>query len=112
MKRAIVLSLPALVMIAGGVGTVVTAHGCYGQRETAEAQARTYLRTTYPLARERTVSCMNVDTDQNGYVSCDAVVDGRALPIECAANAGCIGCVCNEGCKARTVVQIQQGSGQ
>ena len=49
-----------------------------GQRATAETQAAAYLRASFPAARSRTVTCMNQDTDGNGYVSCDSFIDGHA----------------------------------
>lgn len=90
-----------LVMIAA-----LALFGC-DNTETATAQARAYLRENYPTAQHRTATCMAHDTDNNGYVSCDATVDGRPVLLECAANAGCL-FACNHGCKLRPMVQIQQ----
>lgn len=83
--------------------------GCYDQKPTAEREAREYIAQMYPHA-EYTVTCMNVDTDHNGYVSCDAVIAGHQTPLECAASNGCWGVfeTCNAGCKLRPMVQIQQ----
>lgn len=88
------------------LGLLALLSGCtqfFSQRDGAEAEGRSYLRRMYPGAQQRTVSCMTYDTDNNGYVSCDAVVDGRQVPLECAASAGCL-LFCNEGCKARQMV--------
>lgn len=100
-----------VILIAAGVLVLAALagllQGCvYDQRPTAEAQGREYLRTMYPHAHERLVSCMNRDTDSNGYVTCEATVDGRSIRLECAANNGCW-FDCNSGCKLRRMVQIQ-----
>jgi hypothetical protein len=101
-----------VLMVSGFVGVAilggaVMSQGCYDERPTAERQAQRYLRSMHPDAHAIHVTCMNQDTDNNGYVSCDAIVDDRNVALECAANAGCW-FACNDGCKLRQVVQIQQ----
>lgn len=81
------------------------------QKLQAEQQAMQYLSTMSPNARERTVSCMSRDTDGNGYVSCDALVDGRQVTLECATTIGCA-FACNSGCKLRPLMQVVQTQGQ
>jgi len=73
--------------------------GC-SSKETAEKEARSYLRRmfhTNPTA----VNCMDYDTDDNGYVSCDAIVDGRAVSLECSKNLSW-----NSDCKLRGFASV------
>lgn len=98
--------------IAIAVALFAGSHGCRNERPGAEEQGREYLQTMHPHATSRVVTCMNVDTDNNGYVSCDAMVDGQPVSLECAAVATCFIPPCNRGCKLRPLVQIQQTQGQ
>ncbi len=84
--------------------------GVINNKGAAEAEARTYLNTMYP-GQTYAVTCMNRDTDANGYVSCDARVAGVAVPLECAVQCWS-GFMCNEGCKLRPMLQFQQPVGQ
>ncbi len=98
--KRILLALLASAVAAALVG------GCYDQKPTAEREARAYILGLHPHA-EFTVQCMNLDTDNNGYVSCDAIIDGQQTALECAASNGCF-IQCNEGCKLRPMIQVQQ----
>jgi hypothetical protein len=71
--------------------------GC-ASGEHAQNEARAYLQRMYGAsARGATVSCMEYDSDDNGYVSCDAVLrDGRPIALECGAAISW-----NDGCKLR-----------
>lgn len=75
---------------------VLTLAGCQKLASCAghmpqEAAARQYAADLYG-ASART-SCVDMDTDGDGYASCTVVVDGKAIPIECAAafewHSGC-----------------------
>lgn len=97
----------AMVMLAAVIATACE----HDNKLSAEQAARTYLSQLHPNARERNVSCMSHDTDSNGYVSCDAIVDGRQVTLECAATASCL-FGCNSGCKLRPLMQIMQTQAQ
>lgn len=100
-REKLVITLTIFAVIIMGMAMC---GGCVDQKPTAERQARTYLHTMYPNAEHITFSCMNYDTDSNGYVSCDAVVDDEPVALECAANEMCFA-FCNNGCKLRPMVQ-------
>lgn len=82
-----------IVMVVLFVGCGVAAASCEyaiapSQKEHAEEYARQYAREFMGLPAA-TVSCMGVDTDRNGYVTCN-VSGGQGAPvrqIECVANA-------------------------
>jgi hypothetical protein len=67
-------------------------------REYAENEAETYLRRLYPNRRAR-VACTGYDSDGNGYVSCDCIVSGRPIALECGVIDR------NDGCKQKNGVQ-------
>lgn len=74
MKKIMVLVLWVLAVV-----------GCDQQRDTAKQEA---MRWASELGYQvQGVSCANIDSDDDGYVSCTvAVVQGdttRAMPIEC-----------------------------
>jgi hypothetical protein len=43
-------------------------------------------------------ACTGYDSDSNGYVSCDCLVAGRSVPLECGVLAT------NDGCKQKNPV--------
>jgi hypothetical protein len=103
-KLFIILALVGLfVAIAGGA--LVTVGKTIGQfffgRNFAEDQLKTYVARV--LNQEvNGVTCQGIDTDNNGYVSCDYSTTSspnQVRTIECAA-WGLDGFL-NRGCKAR-----------
>ena len=86
MKRFVFVLLTAQLM------------GCIDQKPLAESQAREFLQTGY-TNQWRNVQCMNVDTDQNGYVSCTVFMNnGQTLSIECARQDW-LAVIQNNGCR-------------
>lgn len=102
-KLVIVLTIIAFVIMG-----MAMFGGCVDQRPTAEREASAYLHQMYPDAQRTHVTCMSYDTDSNGYVSCDAVVDDEQVALECGATAMCF-FACNNGCKLRPMLQTTPG---
>lgn len=76
--------------------TAIMLVGCVPQRDNAEAEARAYASNMN--MKLHGVSCVDYDTDGDGYVSCTLNVDegngqSRTEAIECATmfswNSGC-----------------------
>lgn len=80
MRKILILAI-SLALVAGcGIGVEDT-------KNNAEKYARTYLRTMkgweHPV-----VQCMGVDSDQNGYVTCEAAREAgmQTMRLECVSN--------------------------
>jgi prepilin-type N-terminal cleavage/methylation domain-containing protein len=91
-----------LVAILGGFAF----RGCASSKGTAEEEARAYAQSMG--MKIEGVSCMNRDTDGDGYVSCSLSVvgqDGKKTiePLECAARWSWN----NDGCKV-PVMRVQR----
>ena len=103
-KFFITLAFISFLTVVGGA-LLVTVGRNFGQfwfgRSFAESQLKEYVNKV--LRQEiNGVSCRNVDTDGNGYVSCDFTTTSdpnRTHSIECAA-WGWDGFL-NRGCKTR-----------
>lgn len=77
--------------------------GCTGQGAKAEDEMRAYVQNLYPSKEIIGVSCTNVDTDGDGYISCVATIDtdpGEAI-VEKQISAQCASGILsfNSGCK-------------
>lgn len=68
------------------------------ERHEGTADARQWLTTFYPKAKEVIVQCQEYDTDRNGYASCTAKVDDKMLAIECPVKQP-FGCYYNSDCR-------------
>ncbi len=101
----IAIGVAVLVVLLGGGLFLITAGKNIGQfffgRGYAEGELKDYVATV--LKQEvNGATCQNIDTDNNGYVSCDYTVVGSTAvtrSLECAA-WGLNGFL-NRGCKAR-----------
>jgi len=94
-------SLVIVFMIIVGVALIVGIIGstCSNITERthdlAQAEADKYLKTTGLVDNQGAVAiCVNIDSDNDGYVSCPYVTkDGITHPLECAGsmtiNSGC-----------------------
>lgn len=54
-------------------------------RVHAEDEARIWVSNMYPTVADPRISCQALDTDNNGYVTCTANLDGEHVNIECYA---------------------------
>lgn len=98
------LTLIELMIVVGIVGIIAALliffvfRGCSSSRSTAEDEARAYAKS---MGIEIFgVSCMNRDTDGDGYVSCSLSTKDKngtptVTPIECASRWQ----MNNDGCK-------------
>lgn len=80
-KHYLSLLILSVSLIAGcGIGVQDT-------KQNAERYARTYLRTMKGW-NSPVVQCMGTDSDQNGYVTCEAAreVGAQTERLECKAN--------------------------
>jgi hypothetical protein len=85
------------------VGAVVcNFESCCNQQSSAQAEATTYLSRMRPN-QPAVVACMPYPS-KDGYVNCDALVDGRPVALECGATSGCV-VLCNTGCRLRNSMQ-------
>jgi hypothetical protein len=69
------------------------------QREHALRQAREFMNQGYP-GQVRSLTCMNDDSDRDGYTSCTAFLNNNmTIALECAdlTNDGCA--QRNDGCR-------------
>lgn len=48
-------------------------------------------------AKAAPIECMIKDTNNDGYVSCSAMLEGEVVPLECGASVFNIGCRINYG---------------
>lgn len=96
-----ILVVVAIVAILIAV-VIGGARGCAGRGAAAEDSMREYVGKLYPGREIIGVSCTNVDTDGDGYISCTATIDTdngpevveRQINAECATgflsfNSGC-----------------------
>lgn len=83
MKMWHLIAVSVLLCVLGITCSIVSREG---NREQAEEAAKSFAESLYPGLRPVRVVCQNVDTDNNGYVSCTLVV-GEQSPqaIECAS---------------------------
>lgn len=106
-------TLIELIIAVAIIGIFVTLVGfgitkCSSSRGTAEDEARDYAQK---MGMEiKGVSCMNRDTDGDGYVSCTLNVvekDGKtsSVPIECASKWS----YNNDGCKEAMLNGFRRG---
>lgn len=102
----LIIAIAVLGLIAVLVGSWLTK--CSSSRDEAEEEARSYAQK---MGMEiKGVSCMNLDTDDNGYVSCTLNViekDGKTspVPIECASKWS----FNNDGCREALVNGFRRG---
>lgn len=106
-------TLMELIIVVAILGVFVTIAGfgitkCSSSRDTAEEEARAYASKMGMTIKG--VSCMNRDTDGDGYVSCTLNVvekDGKEnpIPIECAAKWS----YNNDGCKEAILGGFRRG---
>jgi len=106
-------TLMELIIVVAIIGVIAAIVGfgitkCSSSRSTAEDEAREYASKMGMTIKG--VSCMNRDTDGDGYVSCtlNAVEkDGKEnpIPIECAAKWS----YNNDGCKEAILSGFRRG---
>lgn len=105
MRKAFTLiELVIAVLIVGIlIAVVVTGvRGCAGRGAAAEDSMREYVGKLYPGRDIIGVSCTNVDSDGDGYISCVATIDSdngpevveKQIAAQCATgflsfNSGC-----------------------
>lgn len=53
------------------------------------------------------IECMIKDTNNDGYVSCSAMLQGEVVPLECGSSIFNIGCRVNYGAAAAPPVRLQ-----
>jgi prepilin-type N-terminal cleavage/methylation domain-containing protein len=95
------IELIIVISIIGIVAAILIGlvfHGCSSSRGTAEDEAKAYAASMG--IQIYGVSCMNRDTDGDGYVSCSLSVKDKngnptVTPIECASRWQ----IANDGCK-------------
>ncbi len=97
-KGFTVTELMIAIAIFGILFAIITAGMSNNNSGQAEHEARAFVKKMYSTP-DANVSCMDRDTDANGYVSCTAVYPGvngqmNMVPVECAANFSL-----NSGCK-------------
>jgi hypothetical protein len=97
-KEVIMRRLIATAMLVAALGTA----GCYENVERLEDTAKTYVqRLGYtPVG----ASCMNRDSDNDGYVSCTVTVKNMVAPmaVECASRWRLL----TQGCKLQRSARI------
>jgi len=100
----IVEILVAIVIIA--VVALIFANfagGCVNRGPQAEQEMREYIAKLYPSKEIIGVSCTDVDTDHDGYISCVATIDTDTGPevVEKQISAQCATQLLgwNSGCK-------------
>jgi prepilin-type N-terminal cleavage/methylation domain-containing protein len=106
-------TLIELIIVMSILGFIVALAGfifksCSSSRNTAEEEARVYASKMGMTLKG--VSCMNRDTDDDGYVSCTLNViekDGKenSIPIECAAKWS----YNNDGCREAILGGFRRG---
>ena len=63
------------------------------------------MRSWSSHARATPIECMIKDTNNDGYVSCSAMLSGEVVPLECGASVFNIGCRVNYGAAAAPPVR-------
>ncbi|MGL5194032.1 MAG: hypothetical protein ACRC8Y_10650 [Chroococcales cyanobacterium] len=58
-------------------------------------------------ANATAIECMIKDTNNDGYVSCSAMLQGQVVPLECGSSLFNIGCRVNYGAAAAPQVRSQ-----
>lgn len=61
------------------------------------------MRSWSARADANPIECMIQDTNNDGYVSCTAMLQGEVVPLECGASIFNMGCRVNYGAAAPTV---------
>lgn len=102
----LIITVAMVMVMVIGAGMGITK--CASSQSTAEEEARVYAQKMG--MKIKGVSCMNRDTDSDGYVSCTLNVvdkDDRetSIPIECAARWT----YNNEGCKEAILGGFRRG---
>ena len=97
-KGFTVIELIIVIAIFGVLFTIITAALSNNNSGQAEHDAKAFAQKMYG-ASDPKASCMDRDTDANGYVSCTVVYEStngqvNTIPLECAANFSI-----NKGCK-------------
>jgi hypothetical protein len=108
--KKIMLALLALTVVGGAVAGVIAVKIHYGNHKVpAEANALEYAEALgYDV---RGVSCTNLDTDGDSYVSCDVVLkDGTKQSLQCVGAVPFWHLTGNDGCK--DVVKFQNTMSQ
>jgi hypothetical protein len=85
------------------VGIIVSTSCTRTQRQNATEEAATEYARKLFKNKEVGIACSTDDSDGDGYVSCDLMVDGKVHPIECTYSY--IGR--KTGCKSRLMMQVK-----
>lgn len=84
--------------------TVLGLGGCYEDSRSLESTAKAFVQQlgSEPVG----ASCMNMDSDNDSYVSCTVSIKGAALPlaVECASRWKIV----TSGCKLQRGQQLQR----
>ncbi len=65
------------------------------------------MRSWASSANATPIECMIKDTNNDGYVSCSAMLQGQVVPLECGSSLFNIGCRVNYGAAAAPQVRSQ-----
>lgn len=89
-KGFTLIEMIIVIAIAGILVTAVFARGCGANTGKAEELARDWAGKMYPGYQIQHVECMGVDSDGDGYASCNVSLkapDGKVVtpPVECSA---------------------------
>lgn len=105
-KGFTLIELIIVIVFFGIIASIFSAglKGCTDQSPHAQDEAKQFATEMFRLSDVK-VSCMNVDTNHDGYVSCTVAgndTQGRltTVPIECATDTLLAR---NNGCRAVTV---------
>lgn len=73
-------------------------------KAAADASAKEYIKN---IDGAKSVSCVDIDTDDDGYVSCTVFFAGDREPmqIQCGSETYCINCA--RGCKYEPVMKLR-----
>jgi hypothetical protein len=70
------------------------------------------MRSWSSHANATPIECMMRDTNDDGYVSCSAMLKGEVVPLECGASVFNIGCRVNYGAAAAPPVRANKANGR